>query len=140
MIIFLWAFSVSYLYIPIYNFFFPVQTVVHYIYLSFVRSGPVSVMMALGNEVGNSVWEANLRGQTKPNPRSSREDKERWIRAKYEAKEFLANPLASIPLNEQVNIVNKHYLFLNIDKMDSKNQQLQNSQPFSCYNLYNKHF
>lgn len=65
-------------------------------------SGPVSVMMALGNEVGNSVWEANLRGQTKPNPRSSREDKERWIRAKYEAKEFLANPLASIPLNEQI--------------------------------------
>lgn len=64
-------------------------------------------MMALGNEVGNSVWEANLRGQTKPNPRSSREDKERWIRAKYEAKEFLAPIQSGIPLNEQVRPVNK---------------------------------
>lgn len=63
-------------------------------------------MMALGNEVGNSVWEANLRGQAKPSPRSSREDKERWIRAKYEAKEFLAVPQSGIPLNEQVSIVN----------------------------------
>lgn len=74
-------------------------------------------MMALGNEVGNNVWEANLRGQTKPNPRSSREDKERWIRAKYEAKEFLANPLASIPLNEQVSLVTKHSPVLYTDQI-----------------------
>lgn len=67
----------------------------------------MSVMMALGNEVGNSVWEANLRGQTKPNPRSSREDKERWIRAKYEAKEFVATPQSGIPLTEQVRTENK---------------------------------
>lgn len=59
-------------------------------------------MMSLGNEVGNSVWEAHTRGQAKPNPRSSREDKERWIRAKYEAKEFIAMPQSGIPLNEQV--------------------------------------
>ncbi|XP_045114559.1 centaurin-gamma-1A-like [Portunus trituberculatus] len=65
-------------------------------------SGPVSVMMALGNEVGNHVWEANLRGQTKPNPWSSREDKECWIRVKYEGKEFLAHPQSNIPLNEQI--------------------------------------
>lgn len=65
-------------------------------------SGPVSVMMALGNEVGNHVWEANLRGQTKPNPRSSREDKERWIRAKYEGKEFLAHLQSNVPLTEQI--------------------------------------
>lgn len=61
-------------------------------------------MMSLGNEVGNSVWEAHTRGQTKPNPRSSREDKERWIRAKYEAKEFIAMPQSGIPLNEQVRL------------------------------------
>ncbi|KAG0713172.1 Centaurin-gamma-1A [Chionoecetes opilio] len=65
-------------------------------------SGPVSVMMALGNEFGNSVWEGSLRGQLKPNPRFSREEKERWIRAKYEGKEFLAPPQAGIPLNEQI--------------------------------------
>ncbi|XP_037780037.1 centaurin-gamma-1A-like isoform X1 [Penaeus monodon] len=64
--------------------------------------GPLSVMMSLGNEVGNSVWEAHTRGQAKPNPRSSREDKERWIRAKYEAKEFIAMPQSGIPLNEQI--------------------------------------
>lgn len=62
-------------------------------------------MMSLGNEVGNSIWEVHLRGQTKPNPRSSREDKERWIRAKYEAKEFLALPQSGIPLHEQVNYI-----------------------------------
>lgn len=70
----------------------------------FFRPGPLSVMMSLGNEVGNSVWEAHARGQTKPNPRSSREDKERWIRAKYEAKEFVGLPQSGIPLNEQVRI------------------------------------
>ena len=52
-------------------------------------SGPVSVMVALGNEIGNRVWEGNNTGQSKPNPRSPREDKERWIRAKYEHREFL---------------------------------------------------
>lgn len=69
-------------------------------------------MMALGNEVGNHVWEANLRGQTKPNPRSSREDKERWIRAKYEGKEFLAHPQSNVPLTEQVSLIIKTFTAL----------------------------
>ena len=85
-----------------------------YLYDFSCRSGPVSVMMALGNEVGNHVWEANLRGQSKPNPRSSREDKERWIRAKYEGKEFVALPQSNIPLNEQVSLISKTYIVLKI--------------------------
>ena len=64
-------------------------------------SGPLSVMMALGNETGNSIWEARP-SQGKPNPRSSREDKERWIRAKYENKEFIILPQPGLPLHEQV--------------------------------------
>ncbi|KAK7068967.1 Arf-GAP with GTPase, ANK repeat and PH domain-containing protein 3 [Halocaridina rubra] len=65
-------------------------------------AGPLSVMMSLGNEVVNKTWEANLRGQTKPNLRSSREEKERWIRAKYESKEFLAPPQCGISIQEQL--------------------------------------
>ncbi|XP_076054952.1 centaurin gamma 1A isoform X2 [Oratosquilla oratoria] len=64
--------------------------------------GPLSVMMVLGNEVGNSVWEARTRGQTKPSPRSSREEKERWIKAKYESRDFLALPQPGVPLQEQI--------------------------------------
>ncbi|CAL4088299.1 unnamed protein product, partial [Meganyctiphanes norvegica] len=63
--------------------------------------GPLSVMMALGNETGNSIWEARP-SQGKPKPDSSREDKERWIRAKYENKEFMVLPQPGIPLQEQV--------------------------------------
>ncbi|XP_020810702.1 centaurin-gamma-1A isoform X1 [Drosophila serrata] len=56
----------------------------------------LSVMLAIGNSLANSVWEANTRQRAKPTAQSSREDKERWIRSKYEAKEFLS-PLSSGP-------------------------------------------
>ena len=51
----------------------------------------MSVMLNLGNEVGNRVWEGNTHNTSlsKPGPRSQREDKERWIRAKYESRDFL---------------------------------------------------
>ncbi|EDV31987.1 uncharacterized protein Dana_GF14267, isoform A [Drosophila ananassae] len=54
----------------------------------------LSVMLAIGNSLANSVWESNTRQRVKPNPQASREEKERWIRSKYEAKEFLT-PLGS---------------------------------------------
>ncbi|XP_059489872.1 centaurin-gamma-1A isoform X2 [Neocloeon triangulifer] len=60
--------------------------------------GHLSVMRALGNHLVNSVWEANTRGRQKPGPSSSREEKERWIRAKYEGKEFMHPTIASTPL------------------------------------------
>ena len=60
-------------------------------------------MLALGNSLANGVWEARVpRTCVKPAPNSSREEKERWIRAKYEAKEFLAPPSLGIPLGQQL--------------------------------------
>lgn len=60
-------------------------------------------MMAMGNDLANSVWESNVRpNRTKPNPGSSREEKELWIRSKYETKEFLP-AIAHIPnLSQQL--------------------------------------
>nr|KAF6336079.1 ArfGAP with GTPase domain, ankyrin repeat and PH domain 1 [Myotis myotis] len=50
----------------------------------------IKVMSSIGNELANSVWEENSQGRTKPSLDSTREEKERWIRAKYEQKLFLA--------------------------------------------------
>uniref|UniRef100_A0A671E5S6 ArfGAP with GTPase domain, ankyrin repeat and PH domain 1 n=1 Tax=Rhinolophus ferrumequinum TaxID=59479 RepID=A0A671E5S6_RHIFE len=50
----------------------------------------IQVMSSIGNELANSVWEENSQGRTKPSLDSTREEKERWIRAKYEQKLFLA--------------------------------------------------
>lgn len=46
-------------------------------------------MSALGNLMANSIWEAKLKGP-KPEAHSTQEDKERFIMAKYNNKEFLA--------------------------------------------------
>lgn len=56
--------------------------------------GHLAVMSSLGNEVANSIWESSLhhkRGYRKPEPNSSQEEKERFIMAKYNQKEFLAS-------------------------------------------------
>ncbi|XP_066089729.1 arf-GAP with GTPase, ANK repeat and PH domain-containing protein 1 isoform X4 [Saccopteryx bilineata] len=50
----------------------------------------IKVMSSIGNELANSVWEESNQGRTKPSLDSTREEKERWIRAKYEQKLFLA--------------------------------------------------
>ncbi|XP_012504309.1 PREDICTED: arf-GAP with GTPase, ANK repeat and PH domain-containing protein 1 isoform X1 [Propithecus coquereli] len=50
----------------------------------------IKVMSSIGNELANSVWEEGSQGRTKPSLDSTREEKERWIRAKYEQKLFLA--------------------------------------------------
>ena len=51
--------------------------------------GHLAVMAALGNLMANTLWEQRLKGP-KPEPASSQEDKERFILAKYNNKEFLA--------------------------------------------------
>ncbi|XP_060639887.2 arf-GAP with GTPase, ANK repeat and PH domain-containing protein 1 isoform X4 [Anolis sagrei] len=58
----------------------------------------IKVMSAIGNELANSVWEENTQGRVKPSPDSTREEKEHWIRAKYEQKLFLA-PLQCLELS-----------------------------------------
>lgn len=59
-------------------------------------------MLAIGNTMANSIWEWNTKGQTKPNPSSTREEKERWIRSKYENKEFLQSLHSSQPIDQQL--------------------------------------
>ncbi|KAM3667891.1 arf-GAP with GTPase, ANK repeat and PH domain-containing protein 1 isoform 3-T3 [Ammospiza maritima maritima] len=58
----------------------------------------IKVMSAIGNELANSVWEENSQGHVKPSPDSTREEKELWIRAKYEQKLFLA-PLQCLEIS-----------------------------------------
>ncbi|KAL4646453.1 arf-GAP with GTPase, ANK repeat and PH domain-containing protein 3-like [Arapaima gigas] len=61
------------------------------------------VMTAIGNAMANSVWEGALDGYTKPGTDSSRSEKERWIRAKYEQKLFLVPlPQSDVPLGQQL--------------------------------------
>ncbi|XP_019510913.1 PREDICTED: arf-GAP with GTPase, ANK repeat and PH domain-containing protein 3 isoform X3 [Hipposideros armiger] len=63
----------------------------------------LAVMTAMGNALANSVWEGALGGYAKPGPDACREDKERWIRAKYEQKLFLAPlPSSDVPLGQQL--------------------------------------
>ncbi|XP_046742447.1 centaurin-gamma-1A [Diprion similis] len=61
-------------------------------------SGQLSVMLALGNDIANSVWEYCLNGKQKPNSESPREEKEQWIRWKYEDKAFLP------PINPNISL------------------------------------
>ncbi|XP_049426004.1 arf-GAP with GTPase, ANK repeat and PH domain-containing protein 1 isoform X2 [Epinephelus fuscoguttatus] len=63
----------------------------------------IKVMSAIGNELANSVWEANTQGRLKPAPDASREERERWIRAKYEQRLFLASlPGTDLSLGQQL--------------------------------------
>ncbi|XP_057587291.1 arf-GAP with GTPase, ANK repeat and PH domain-containing protein 3 isoform X3 [Hippopotamus amphibius kiboko] len=63
----------------------------------------LAVMTAMGNALANSVWEGALDGCAKPGPHACREEKERWIRAKYEQKRFLAPlPSSDVPLGQQL--------------------------------------
>uniref|UniRef100_A0A8C3HDX6 ArfGAP with GTPase domain, ankyrin repeat and PH domain 3 n=1 Tax=Chrysemys picta bellii TaxID=8478 RepID=A0A8C3HDX6_CHRPI len=63
----------------------------------------IMVMTAIGNALANAVWEGAVEGYQKPGPENSREEKERWIRAKYEQKLFLAAlPHSDVPLGQQL--------------------------------------
>ncbi|XP_036755510.2 arf-GAP with GTPase, ANK repeat and PH domain-containing protein 3 isoform X3 [Manis pentadactyla] len=63
----------------------------------------LAVMTAMGNALANSVWEGALDGYAKPGPDACREEKERWVRAKYEQKLFLAPlPSSDVPLGQQL--------------------------------------
>ncbi|XP_062255383.1 arf-GAP with GTPase, ANK repeat and PH domain-containing protein 1-like [Platichthys flesus] len=48
------------------------------------------VLSAIGNHMVNCTWEARTLGRRKPAPDASREERESWIRAKYEQKLFVA--------------------------------------------------
>ncbi|KAK4882078.1 hypothetical protein RN001_005397 [Aquatica leii] len=65
-------------------------------------AGHLSVMLAIGNALANSVWENRTQGRVKPLSNSPHEEKEQWIRAKYETKEFLPPPNNTMPLGQQL--------------------------------------
>uniref|UniRef100_A0A3Q4C185 Uncharacterized protein n=1 Tax=Mola mola TaxID=94237 RepID=A0A3Q4C185_MOLML len=48
------------------------------------------VLSAIGNHMVNSIWEGRTLGRRKPAPDATREERESWIRAKYEQKLFVA--------------------------------------------------
>ncbi|XP_044066000.1 arf-GAP with GTPase, ANK repeat and PH domain-containing protein 2 isoform X1 [Siniperca chuatsi] len=48
------------------------------------------VLAAIGNHMANSIWESCTQGRTKPTPTATREERESWIRAKYEQRAFVA--------------------------------------------------
>ncbi|XP_077185082.1 arf-GAP with GTPase, ANK repeat and PH domain-containing protein 2 isoform X3 [Paroedura picta] len=61
------------------------------------------VLTSIGNETANSVWEKCTQGRRKPTCESSREERESWIRAKYEQRLFLAPlPTSELPLGCQL--------------------------------------
>ncbi|XP_074835609.1 arf-GAP with GTPase, ANK repeat and PH domain-containing protein 2 isoform X3 [Carettochelys insculpta] len=61
------------------------------------------VLTSIGNETANGIWEKNTHGRRKPTCESSREERESWIRAKYEQRLFLAPfPNPEIPLGQQL--------------------------------------
>lgn len=71
----------------------------------------VQLMTSIGNKMINTVYEANCSKypRPKPNPNTIREEKEKWIRAKYESKFFLA-PLPRSDLSVgKVSIFFKSY-------------------------------
>lgn len=61
-------------------------------------------MLGLGNTAANKIWEFNLNSKNKPSPSSSNEEKEKFIRAKYEAKEYLC-PLSDTNTSLEQQII-----------------------------------
>jgi hypothetical protein len=49
----------------------------------------VYLVKMIGNGIGNGIWESNLPIEVKPHPKSPKEEKQRYIVAKYLNREFL---------------------------------------------------
>ncbi|XP_069735054.1 arf-GAP with GTPase, ANK repeat and PH domain-containing protein 2 [Phaenicophaeus curvirostris] len=61
------------------------------------------VLASIGNATANRIWERDPRGRCKPTPDATREERESWIRAKYEQRLFVAPlPPGEEPLGEQL--------------------------------------
>ncbi|KAL4001723.1 putative GTPase activating protein for Arf family protein [Acanthocheilonema viteae] len=62
----------------------------------------LNVMEAIGNKKANAVWEYDAPPGKKPQAGSSREEKEKWIKIKYEGKRFLPPITVDVPLGRQL--------------------------------------
>lgn len=62
-------------------------------------------MLAIGNSLANSIWEGNqlvMKNRVKPTSSSTREEKEIYIRSKYEAKELILPLCNTNPIGGQI--------------------------------------
>ena len=57
--------------------------------LDALDANSLDVFLKIGNAAANTIWESLSRHGEKPTPTSSREEKETWIRRKYETREFV---------------------------------------------------
>ncbi|VDK87176.1 unnamed protein product [Onchocerca ochengi] len=62
----------------------------------------LNVMEAIGNKKANAIWEYSAPSGRKPQAGSSREEKEKWIKVKYEGKRFLPPIAIDEPLGRQL--------------------------------------
>ncbi|KAK7576100.1 hypothetical protein V9T40_012386 [Parthenolecanium corni] len=62
----------------------------------------LSVMLSIGNALANSVWESGAANKEKPSRNSKREQKEQWIKSKYETKEFLPSIFGPCSITQQL--------------------------------------
>ncbi|CAJ0941977.1 unnamed protein product, partial [Mesorhabditis belari] len=53
-------------------------------------SEQLAIVLALGNNTANQIWEHHAPRDAKPKPEASREQKEEWVRQKYLEKKFVA--------------------------------------------------
>ncbi|KAJ8260177.1 hypothetical protein GJAV_G00177970 [Gymnothorax javanicus] len=61
------------------------------------------VLSAIGNHMANSIWESCTMGRQKPTPDATREERESWIRAKYEQRVFVSPlPATGGPLSARL--------------------------------------
>ncbi|XP_041744010.2 LOW QUALITY PROTEIN: arf-GAP with GTPase, ANK repeat and PH domain-containing protein 1-like [Coregonus clupeaformis] len=73
------------------------------------------VLGAIGNHLANSIWEGRTLGRRKPTPDATREERESWIRAKYEQRLFVAplvppSPSMSHSQGSEVNTLSARLL------------------------------
>lgn len=59
-------------------------------------------MLSIGNALANSVWESGAANKEKPSRNSKREQKEQWIKSKYETKEFLPSIFGPCSITQQL--------------------------------------
>ncbi|CAK9304505.1 unnamed protein product [Gordionus sp. m RMFG-2023] len=99
----------------------------------------LALMKSLGNSICNSVYERQVKGRYKPSPSSPREEKERWIRSKYENKEFLP------PLLFPVLLISEHLIKAIINRdlptvlllLAHSSQQISNLSPHHPTSIIN---
>ncbi|MFT7804682.1 arf-GAP with GTPase, ANK repeat and PH domain-containing protein 1-like isoform X3 [Arapaima gigas] len=66
------------------------------------------VLTAIGNHMANSIWESRTLGRKKPMPNATREERESWIRAKYEQRLFVAplpDPGPGMPMAMSIRLL-----------------------------------